>query len=113
MINKNHVPFIFSIITLTLELVMNIIMLFLYKMSDSSIDVLVLALWSWPLLILVIISLLFSIIRFTYKEGRTKTDKPALIMSIVAVVYFLIYAIMLGFLVGTGHLPFYYFTDGF
>ena len=113
MIYKNYFPFIISIITLSLELAANIIMLFIYKMGDSTIEGLALALWSWPLLILVIISLLASIIRFRHKEERNKKDKAALIMSIVSLVYFFIYAIMLGFLIGTGHLPFYYFPDGF
>ena len=87
-------------------------MLFIYKMSDSLIDSLVLALWSWPLLILVIITFVVSIV-IIRKKDKDKKDIAAIIMGTISLFYFFIYAIMLGFLIGTGHLPFYYFPDGF
>ena len=86
-------------------------MLFIYKMGDS-LDALILALWSWPLLILVIINFIASIV-IIFKKDKNKKDIAAIIMGVISLVYFFLYAIMLGFLVGTGYLPFYYFPDGF
>ena len=105
--------FILCIITLSIEVIYNIIMLFIYKMSNNSIDSLVLALWSWPLLFLVLITFIESIVRFHKVEKRNKKDTAAVIMGTISLVYFFLYVIMLGFLIGTGHLPFYYFPDGF
>ena len=100
--------FIFGIVTLSLEMVATIIMLFIYKMSDSLIEALALALWSWPLLILSLITLVLAVIRMSKREEKTKRDIAALIMGIVSLIYFGLYAIMLGFLIGTGQLPFSY-----
>ena len=104
--------FILGIITLSIEVIYNIIMLFIYKMGDS-LDALILALWSWPLLLLVIMTFIVSIVSFHKREKKSKKDTAALIMGTISLVYFFLYAIMLGFLIGTGHLPFYYFPDGF
>ena len=104
--------FVLGIITLSIEVIYNIIMLFIYKMGDS-IDSLVLALWSWPLLLLVILTFVLSIVRFHKTEEKSKKDIAAIIMGTISLIYFFLYAIMLGFLIGTGHLPFYYFPDGF
>ena len=103
--------FIFTLITLLLELVATGLLLYIDKMGDN-LDALVLALWSWPLLIFVIISFVGSFIN-RFKKGKNKKTTSAMIMSVIAVIYLLLYAVMLGFLVGTGQLPFYYFPDGF
>ena len=105
--------YILCIITLSIEVIYNIIMLFIYKISSNSIDSLVLALWSWPLLLLVIVTFVVSIVRFHKQENKNKKDIAAVIMGSISLIYFFLYAIMLGFLIGTGHLPFYYFPDGF
>ena len=104
--------FILGIITLSIEVIYNIIMLFIYKMGDS-IDSLVLALWSWPLLLLVILTFVLSVVRFHKTEEKSKKDIAAIIMGTISLIYFFLYAIMLGFLIGTGYLPFHYFPDGF
>ena len=105
--------YILCIITLSIEVVYNIIMLFIYKMSYSSIDALVLALWSFPLLFLVIFTFIASIIGICKKGDKSKKDIAAIIMGTISLIYFFLYAIMLGFLIGTGYLPFHYFPDGF
>ena len=110
MITK-RAPFIFSIIVLSLEFIYTIIMLFIEKLG-SQIDYLILALWSLPLIPLVIMSLIGLIIVLFHPEVRKKAT-AVIIMRIVAIVYFGIYVICLGFLVGTGHLPHYYFINGF
>ena len=107
----NRVPFVYSIVVLSLELIYTIIMVIVSKLGNE-IDYLVLALWSIPLLPLAILSLIGGFIHLRHEEVKKKA-KAVIIMGAVAIFYFLIYAIMLGFLVGTGHLPFYYFLDGF
>lgn len=107
----NRVPFVYSIVVLSLELIYTIIMVIVSKLGNE-IDYLVLALWSIPLLPLAILSLIGGFIHLRYEEVKKKA-KAVIIMGAVAIFYFFIYAIMLGFLVGTGHLPFYYFLDGF
>ena len=110
MITK-RVPFIYSIIVLSLELIYTIIMLVLSKLG-SNIDYLVLALWSIPLLPLAIISLAGGLIHIRQVENKKKAT-ACIIMGSVAIFYFFIYAICMGFLIGTGYLPHQYFPDGF
>ena len=110
MITKK-VPFILSIIVLSLELIYTVIMFFVEKLG-SQIDYLVLALWSLPLLPLAIISLVGGLIHLRRSEDKKKAT-AVVIMGAVAIFYFFIYAICVGFLVGTGHLPHHYFPDGF
>ena len=100
--------FIFGIVTLSLEVVASIIMLFIYKMNDSLVEALALALWSWPLLILSLVTLVLAVIKMSEREEKTKRDIASLIMGIVSLIYFAFYAICLGFLIGTGQLPFSY-----
>ena len=108
---KNRVPFVYSIVVLSLELIYTIIMVVISKIG-SNIDYLVLALWSIPLLTLAILSLIGGFIHLRYEEVKKKAI-AVIIMGAVAIFYFFIYAICIGFLVGTGHLPHYYFPDGF
>ena len=110
MITK-RVPFIYSIVILSLELIYTIIMFVVSKLG-SQIDYLVLALWSIPLLPLAIISLVGGIIHIRRDENKKKAT-AVIIMGAVAIVYFCIYAICMAFLVGTGYLPHHYFPDGF
>ena len=110
MITK-RVPFIFSIIVLSLEVIYTIIMFVLSKLG-SDIDYLVLALWSIPLLPLAIISLVGGLIHIRDAENKKKAT-ACIIMGSAAIFYFFIYAISLGFLVGTGYLPHHYFIYGF
>lgn len=110
MISK-RVPFIYSIIVLAVELIYTIIMLVLSKVG-SDIDYLVLALWSLPLLPLAIISLVGGLIHIRHAENKKKAT-AVIIMGAVAIFYFFIYAICMGFLVGTGYLPHHYFIYGF
>ena len=104
-------PFIYSIIVLSIELFYTVIMLFVEKLG-SNIDYLVLALWSLPLIPLAIISLVSSFVHLYHLENK-KEAIPVIIMGGVAIIYLFLYAICLGFLVGTGHLPHYYFINGF
>ena len=110
MISK-RVPFIYSIIILSIELIYTILMVIIAKMG-AKIESLVLALWSIPLLPLAIISLVGGLIHLHHSEVKKKAI-AVVIMGSVAVIYFCLYALCLGFLVGTGHLPFYYFLYGF
>ena len=108
---KNRVPFVYSIVVLSLELIYTIIMVVISKIG-SNIDYLVLALWSIPLLPLAILSLIGGFIHLRYEEVKKKAI-ATIIMGSVAIIYLFLYAICIGFLVGTGHLPHYYFPDGF
>ena len=106
-----RVPFVYSIVVLALEFIYTIIMLVVSKVG-SDIDYLVLALWSIPLLPLAILALIGGFIHLKYEEVKKKAV-ATIILGGSAIVYFAIYAIMLGFLIGTGHLPFYYIINGF
>ncbi len=106
-----RVPFVYSIVVLAIEFIYTVIMLVVSKIGNN-IDYLVLALWSIPLLPLAIISLIGGFIHLKYEEVRKKAV-ATIIMGGSAIIYFAIYAICLGFLVGTGYLPHHYFPNGF
>lgn len=104
--------FILGIITLALEFIASIGVWFIYKFSSSSIDALVLALCTWQLLILAIITLVGGLIKIHKPETRKKAITTT-ILGGAAIFGFLLYAIHLGFLIGTGSLIFYYIINGF
>ena len=106
-----RVPFIYSIVVLAIEFIYTIIMLVVSKFGNN-VDYLVLALWSLPLLPLAILSLIGGFIHLKHEEVKTKAI-ATIIMGGSAIIYFAIYAICLGFLVGTGYLPHHYFLDVF
>ena len=106
-----RVPFVYSIIVLSLELIYTIIMVIVSKIGKD-IDYLVLALWSFPLIPLVIVSFVGGLIHLRRSEDKKKAT-ATMIMGTVAILYLAIYAFCVGFLVGTGYLPHHYFPDGF
>ena len=106
-----RVPFIYSIIVLSLELVFTFLMFFVEKLGNQ-LDYVFFALFSLPLLPLAIISLVGGLIHLRHPEVKKKAI-AVVIMGAVAVFYFFIYAICIAFLVGTGHLPYHYFPNGF
>ena len=106
-----RVPFVYSIVVLAIEFFYTVIMLVVSKIGND-IDYLVLALWSIPLLPLAIISLIGGFIHLKYEEVKKKAV-ATIIMGGSAIIYFAIYAICLGFLVGAGYLPHHYFPNGF
>ena len=110
MITK-RVPFIYSIIVLSLELTCTFLMFFCEKLGNQ-LDYVFFALFSIPLLPLAIISLVGGLIHLRYPEVKKKAT-AVVIMGAVAIFYFCVYAICVAFLVGTGHLPYHYLPDGF
>ena len=108
---KQTVPFIFAIITLSLQVVFVIMLLFVSKLG-SMVDGLVMALWTWPLLLMGILSLVFGLVLLRKEEYKKKAVTTT-ILGCSAILLFFMYAIMLGFFIGTGHLPFYYIINGF
>ena len=103
--------FIFAIITLSLQIIFIIILLIVSKFG-SMIDGLVMALWTWPLFFMGILALAFGI-KTLFKSEDKKKAIATVIMGVSAILLFIIYAISLGFFIGTGYLPHHYFPDGF
>ena len=107
---KQTIPFIFAIITLSLQVIF-IIMLLVVSKLGSMINGLAMALWTWPLFFLGIISLVLGLT--SLREENKKKAIATIIMGGSAILLFAIYAISLGFFIGTGYLPHHYFPDGF
>ena len=103
--------FILGIITLSLEFIASIGVYLIYKFGNS-IDGLVLALWSIPLLVMAIITLMGGLVKIHKPEIRKKAITTT-ILGGAAIFGFLLYAIHLGFYIGTGNLIFYYIAYGF
>ena len=108
---KQTIPFIFAIITLSLQVIF-IIMLLIVSKLGSMIDGLAMALWTWPLFFMGILALALGLIAL-YKSEDKKKAIATVIMGGSAILLFIIYAISLGFFIGTGYLPHHYFPDGF
>ena len=108
---KQTIPFIFAIITLSLQVIF-IIMLLVVSKLGSMIDGLAMALWTWPLFFVGILALVFGL-KALHKSEDKKKAIATVIMGGSAILLFIIYAISLGFFIGTGYLPHHYFPDGF
>lgn len=76
------------------------------------IDGLVMALWTWPLFFMGILALVLGLIALRKNEDKKKAI-ATVIMGGSAILLFIIYALSLGFFIGTGYLPHHYFPDGF
>ena len=103
--------FILGIITLALEFIASIGVLLIYKLG-SHMDGIALALWTWPLLILAILVTIFGAVNIRKPERRKKAITTT-ILGGAAIFGFLLYAIHIGFYLGTGHPIFYYMQMGF
>lgn len=103
--------FILGIITLSLEFMASIGVCLIYKFGNN-IDGLVLALWSLPLIVMAIMTLVGGLVKIHKPEKRKKAIATT-ILGGAAIFGFLLYAIHLGFFIGTGHLIFYYIIYGF
>ena len=102
---------VLGVVTLVLEFIASI-GVFLIHRFGSGIDAMVLAMWSWPLLALAIVVLVLGLISIHKTEKRKKAITTT-ILGGAAIIGFLLYAIHLGFLIGTGELIFYYVSEGF
>ena len=106
-----RVPLIYPIVVLSLELVYTFLMFFVEKLG-SQIEYVLFAISSFPLLPLAISSLVIGI-RYMRDPEAKKKATAVVIMGAVAIFFFCIIVVSLAFLVGTGHLPHYYFYNGF
>ena len=107
-----RVPLIYSIIVLSLELVYIFLMFFVEKLG-SQIEYVLFAISSFPLLPLAISSLVIGIRYMRDPEAVKKKATAVVVMGAVAIFFFCLIVVSLAFLVGTGHLPHYYFYNGF
>ena len=108
---KQTIPFIFAIITLSLQVIF-IIMLLVVSKLGSMVDGLAMALWTWPLFFMGILALVLGLIALRKSEDKKKAI-ATVIMGGSTILLFIIYAFSLGFFIGTGYLPHHYFPDGF
>ena len=106
-----RVPLIYPIVVLSLELVYTFLMFFVEKLG-SQIEYVLFAISSFPLLPLAISSLVIGI-RYLRDLEVKKKATAVVVMGAVAIFFFCIIVVSLAFLVGTGHLPHYYFYNGF
>ena len=88
-------------------------MLLIVSKVGSMVDGLAMALWTWPLFFMGVIALALGLSSIIKDKANKKKAIVTVIMGGAAILLFAIYALSLGFFIGTGYLPHHYFPDGF